>query len=89
LLGEEEARVKLVRQHRRRRVVALVDDLHQTIILLVEAVDDAGVVGVGEGLANRGQCVGERLDLAVEHSHRGVELLTFTKLTTDGGGASL
>ena len=89
LLGEEKAGVDLMCHHG-SRVAPFVDDLDQSIILLVEPVDDEGVeLGVGERLSNRGQRVSKALDLVVELRGRGVKLLALAKLTTERGDTSL
>jgi hypothetical protein len=77
-------------RHQRVGVGALVDDLHQAVVVLVKTIDDVGVeLGVGERLANGGKRVGESLDLVVEHRCRRVELFTLTKLTTKSAATSL
>ena len=89
LLSEEKAGVDLMRHHG-RRVAPLVDDLDQTIILLVEAVDDERVeLGVGERLSNGRQRVNKSLDLVVELRGGGVELLTLAELATESAGTGL
>jgi hypothetical protein len=52
--------------HQRVGVGALIDDLHQAVVVLVKTIDDVGVeLGVGERLANGGKRVGESLDLGL------------------------
>ena len=89
LLGEEKAGVDLICLHG-SRVAPLIDDPDQSIILLVEPVDDEGVeLGVGERLSNGGQRVSKTLDLVVELRGRGVKLLALAKLTTECRDAGL
>ena len=76
--------------HHRIGVAPLIDDLNQSIILLMEAIDDEGVeLGVGERLSNGRQRVSKGLDLVVELRGRGVELLTIAELATEGTGTGL
>ena len=83
LLGEEKTGVDLM-WHHASRVAPLVDDLNQSIILVVEPIDDEGVeLGVRERLSNGGQRVSKALDLVVELRGRGVKLLALAKLTTE------
>jgi hypothetical protein len=89
LLSEKKARVDLVRHHG-SQVAPLINDLNQTIVLLVEAVDDEGVeLGVGERLSNGRQRVSMGLDLVVELCGRGVELLAIIELATEGTSTGL
>ena len=83
LLSEEKAGVDLMCHHG-SRVAPLVDDLNQSIILVVEPIDDEGVeLGFREQLSNGGQRVSKALDLVVELRGRGVKLLALAKLTTE------
>ena len=89
LFGEEEAGVDLMCHHG-SRVAPLVDDLNQSIIIVVEPVDDEGVeLGVRERLSNGGQRVSKALDLVVELRGRGVKILALAKLTMERRDTSL
>ena len=57
--------------------------LHQVVVVLVQAVQNMlRELRGAEGLTDRGQRVGDRLDLVEVVVRRGVPFLAVTKLTT-------